>query len=227
MKERNKKRKSICLNGNEEGLYDKIKKNIEILRDYRREKMFSHERYMNILGENAKMCVKLHESLKSRGHPPIHYQCMMKNRGTLSNDSFEFYYHLHPQEDLIEFINNPMVVSEQTKPDVTMGEVFDFKVYSQRWGHYDWYKITRNADGWYVKFIAINGQCDRRGNPFLYKNFDQDMIAYVETDVESLMSSIWIRAEGGETKDKIQDYLNKVAEWVSLCEKSRPKGIDV
>ena len=219
-------KESIQLISEEKELFEKIEDNIKKCRE-RFEKDVSREEIINTIEKNAKLCVKLHMSLKKRGFPPIHSKYMIKNRGTLTSESFEFYNHFHPQEDLVKFIKNPTANTVDIKPDVTMGEKFSFKVYSKRWGHYDTYNLKRNADGWYVSFISIKGQCDSCGEPYLYKNFHQDWIACPKEEIKSLLSSIWARAENGASKETVQKYLDEVADYVSNCERNKPDHIHV
>ena len=218
--------KNIQLTQKEKEIFDRLKFNVEKCRKHFEEYTVP-KTISSIITESAKLCVKLHMSLKKRGVPPIHSKYMIKNRGTLTSESFEFYNHFHPQEDLLKFIQNPMSNRIGIKPDVTMGLEFKFKVYSKRWGHYDTYNLKRNADGWYVSFITIKGQCDFNGEPYLYKNFDQDWIAHPKEEVKSLLSSIWTRAEEGASKETVQGYLDEVAEYVSTCEKEKPDHIHV
>lgn len=152
---------------------------------------------------------------------------MIKNRGTLTSDSFEFYNHFHPQEDLLKFIENPNANKLGTKPDVTMDKEFSLPIYTRRWDHNDIYTVKRNADGWYISFFGIQGQCDTSGDPYLYKNLDQDLVSYSKKNISSLMRSIWARAEEGALEEEVQRYLNQVAEYIRICEQSYPKEIDV
>ena len=218
----------------EQSYYDTLSLNVERLKDNRytsrnvpQDQEINRKQALQIIEENAHICVKLHNSLKNRGIPPIHSKYMIRNRETLTSDSFEFYNHFHPQEDLLKFIQNPNTNKLGMAPDVTMGEEFDLKIYTRRWGHYDPYKCKRNADGWHISFFVIEGQCDKGGDPYLYKNLDQDCVSYSKKDIKSLLSSIWTRAENGASKQKVQEYLNKVAEYIRTCEENYPEDIDV
>jgi len=104
-----------------------------------------------------------------------------------------------------------------------MNEEFEFKVYSNRWGHYDKYTLTRTKRGWYVKHLTINGDSDPEGKPYLIENFKQDNISY-PSGLPSMLGSIWRHAdEEGLSKEQIQEKINKLAEWVSNCEKAKPR----
>ena len=103
-----------------------------------------------------------------------------------------------------------------------MHEQLDFKVYSRRWDKYDTYKFTRIPTGWDVRHIAINGKCDKQGNPYLYKNFRQDFISYPQ-DLPDLLEILWDAAEKNNlTKKELQERINDLANWVSKCEHTHP-----
>lgn len=219
--------KSIELNEEEKNLKDQIEKNLSKLRNYYKSLCsdIPREDARQIISDNANICLQLHKILKKKGHPPIHSKYMIRNRKVLTSESFEFYDHFHPQEDLIKFIEDPEANVRETNPeDTTMGKTFDFSVYSRRWGHNDCYQLKRNVDGWYISFLSHNGQCDCSGNPYLYKNLEHDFISY-PLDLHSYISSIWSHAENGESFDVIQCKLKKVANWVSNCERSAPANI--
>ncbi|KKL94059.1 hypothetical protein LCGC14_1868490, partial [marine sediment metagenome] len=64
------------------------------------------------------------------------------------------------------------------------------RIFSERWdgitgkgaerssSNWDEYKIKRVKSGWYIEHIVINGECDKSGEPFLFKNLRQDFISY-------------------------------------------------
>lgn len=105
--------------------------------------------------------------------------------------------------------------------DQTIGDEFTFVVYSRRWGHDDTYRIRRIADGWEVLHISIGGPCDKRGEPYLFKNFQQDSIRY-PGDVGLRMESLWERAHSqGLSREEVQAGLNEIAQAVVATEKKR------
>jgi len=69
---------------------------------------------------------------------------MIKNRNCQPDDP-EFYNHIHPIEDLLAFIKNP--TANDDPKDITLNHEFDFKVYTNRWGHADTYKLSRIKRG--------------------------------------------------------------------------------
>ena len=216
--------KPITLSPKERRLKEKIKNTLDLF--WKPSGEFSPpENGIERIAQNAKLCLELHRILKANGHPPVHSKYMLANRRVATSESIEFYNHIHPQQDLIAFIDDPLAnVRNTNKPDVTMGKTFCFNVYSRRWGHDDRYQIRRIAEGWYIEHIGINGECDHEGNPYLYDNFRQDYISY-PADICHYMSSIWTRADEGASFDEIQEMLDKIAKWISDTEKSSPDNI--
>ncbi len=99
---------------------------------------------------------------------------------------------------------------------------YRFEVYSRRWGRRDTYRIKLTATGWNVSHIAINGDCDKEGERFLFLNFRQDYIDY-PYKVGRYMEKIWERAHHDNLPiAKIQEMLQAVADWVSLTEENAP-----
>ena len=212
---------SFKLTKEEKETKNKIERNIKYIQDLHKKS----EHDFTKVKENAKLCLELHRSLKRRGVPPIHSKHMIENRRVSTSDSLEFYEHLHPQEDLIKFTKDTTANTKNSnKKDVTLGKEFKFLVYSKRWGHKDCYTIKRNIGGWHISFVSTQGQCDHGGDPYLFENLRHDSIGYPNT-LESYMYSVWSRADNGATYKEVQEMLNKIAEWVSLCEESTPEGI--
>ena len=173
----------------------------------------------DLIPEMAPMAHELHMSLKDSGTEPKHHRYMYENRRVLPDDP-EFYAHIHPVQDLLAFIDD--VNANDDPVDVTIGEEFEFKVWSNRWGHYDQYRITRTGTGWRVEHIVINGDCDKTADPFLYANFDQDSINYPH-DLGFYMELLWEKAhDEGLLKKQVQAGLNDLAEWVSIVERATP-----
>ena len=146
---------------------------------------------------------------------------MIRNRGC-EPDTKEFYRHIHPVQDLIRYIGDDSANDDPA--DQTLGAEFKFRIYSQRWGHPDQYTLIRNAQGWELHHIAINGQCDSRGHPYLYQNFEQDSICYPNM-LPAFMERLWLAAaERGLSFDEVQTALSELADWVSTCERATPSG---
>lgn len=88
---------------------------------------------------------------------------------------------------------------------------FEFIVYSKRWGHNDTYHVKLTSTGWHVDHIAINGDCDPSGKPYLFENLEQDSIQH-PANLGSQMSTLWQRATSGKfTPAEIQEQLELIA----------------
>lgn len=96
-----------------------------------------------------------------------------------------------------------------------------FNVYTRRWGHEDCYKIIRTDTGWYCKFSAINGDCNRNGRGALQQNLNHDCVFYPREGIEYAMLKLWDEANRGIIDLEIlSERLQQVAEWISISEKS-------
>ena len=101
----------------------------------------------------------------------------------------------------------------------------ELEVYSRRWGHTDRYKISKTANGWYVDHERIKGECDETGEPYLFKNIDQDGINYPK-DLGGYME--WLLDESTKknmSEEEIQEQLDLIGEWIQITEKASPGGI--
>jgi hypothetical protein len=99
----------------------------------------------------------------------------------------------------------------------------EFKVCSRRWGHFDNYTIQKTANGWWISHLTISGDCNKKGKPYLYNNFDQDGINY-PADLGGYLEYLWEKADSENWSDtKIQPKLNILARWVSKTEFSSPR----
>jgi hypothetical protein len=146
---------------------------------------------------------------------------MIKNR-ELPSDHPDFYMHFHPLEDLLKFLEDEH--ANDDPQDQTIGVTFTFRVFSNRWGHDDTYKVQRTKDGWHVAHLMINGPCDRGGHLILFQNFRQDSIHYPE-GLDGWMEWLWTQAaENGLSETQVQAALQQLADWVSNTEKNRPSG---
>jgi hypothetical protein len=201
------------------------------LRDYIQERMtkadkaFHEGRFGNDLNqwilEAGDKAHELHLSLKEHGHEPRHHAYMIENREMPADDP-EFYMHYHPLEDLLKFLDNPHANDDPI--DRTLDADFTFRVYSNRWGRDDTYRLKRTETGWEVEHLLIGGPCDKGGKPFLYQNFRQDHIQH-PAELSGWMEWLWEKAaEQGLPHETVQESLQELADWVSEVERSRPSG---
>ena len=170
------------------------------------------------LREMRDLAVRLHNSLRDHGHNPVHHGYMIENRGVQPDDP-EFYFHIHPIEDLIRFTHDPHANDDPA--DITIDVEFTFRVFSRRWGHEDPYRITRTASGWYLKGLS-EGPCDKAGHPVLWAALRHDSIQYPR-DTGDWLEWLWEKAKDqGLSREQVQQGLDDVAQWVNLTERSTP-----
>jgi len=210
----------VILNEEQKKLRETIEKNLKLLRDDiqggsklswpQKEKIY------------VKMSAAAHQLHMSLDPMPKHHRYMIENRG-IGHEDPEFYYHIHPVEDLLDYLDD--IHANDDPEDQTIGHKFKFKVYSRRWGHADTYYITRNEDGWFCEFNAYSAQGDKSADPILYTILIHDSISYPR-DLPDFMDWLWNQAhQEGLKHEEVQKALDELAEWVSLCERNVPRGI--
>ena len=92
----------------------------------------------------------------------------------------------------------------------------------KRRGHYDAYEIKRNQRGWYVGFLSIGGQCNTRGEPYLFENLNHDSVNYPES-LGDYMDYLW-RESKNKDERWIQQKLNVISKWISDVERTSPES---
>lgn len=204
---------------------EKIKNRIQELYDEAmkyfegKSKEIPANRMESIIDELGHLGHKLHVQLDPK---PKHHKYMIENSGMQPEDP-NFYYHIHPIEDLLKYLKD--IHANDDPEDITLDEKFDFKVYTRRWGHDDLYTITRNKDGWFISHLSHQGQGGKNAEPILSYILRHDSVSYPR-NLADVMEDIWMRAEDeGLTKEKVQEMLNQVAEWVSIVEQNYPDNI--
>lgn len=211
---------SIELTEDEKSLREEILEQLKtvnyLLRNYRMDNEVQD--LIKKMGNNAH---RLHMSLKENGYNPQHHEYMIKNREAEPEDPL-FYMHIHPVEDLLKYIDDPH--ANDDPKDQTIGQEFEFRIYSRRWGREDTYRIRRTEEGWDVLPISIGGPCDKGGQPFLFKKLHQDFIRY-PYGLDGWLEWLWEQAAyKGLSKNEVQTELNELANWVNSTEKNAPSG---
>ncbi len=201
-------------------LRGKIEKLLKLLKDdLCSEAELSWSEKQNIYSEMSKAAHQLHMSLESK---PKHHCYMIENRG-VDPDDIEFYYHIHPVEDLLAYLDDTH--ANDDPEDQTIGHKFKLRVFCQKWGYKDTYCLTRNVNGWFCEFNTHNGQGDKSAGPILYQILEHDSISYPH-DLPRFMSWLWMQAyEKGLCHGDVQKALDDLADWISHCEKCVPHGI--
>ncbi|WNB93421.1 hypothetical protein [Bacillus sp. NEB1478] len=209
----------VDLNPNQQELRNKIESYLKVLKDDIPKNELTHEETKEIFDNMAKLAHELHMQLEPK---PKHHKYMIENRGLLP-DHPDFYRHIHPTEDLIDYLDNTH--ANDDPEDVTIGNTFNLKIFSKRWGHDDLYKLVRTPEGWNFSFLSYDGPCDKQGIPFLYKALKHDSISY-PIDLPGFLEWLWDQAEEqGLSKDEVQSAMDDISEWIRVCEVNTPRGI--
>lgn len=109
--------------------------------------------------------------------------------------------------------------------DDNLKRKMDFRVYSNRWGHYDTYRITRTMFGWDVTHISINGPSLKDGSGCITENLKHDSIFYPKYGVQEAFEILWEKADSTHNyEERLQEKLQDIADWISETEKARSTG---
>lgn len=162
----------------------------------------------------------LHMQLEPK---PKHHRYMIQNRG-MEADHPDFYNHIHPVEDLLDYLEDTSANDDPI--DHTIGDKFDFQVYSNRWGHKDRYELIRTKKGWHISQLSYNGEdILYEGMKVLYGAMEHDGISFPR-NVSNYMDSIWYLAqEQGLKHEQVQEMLDRVADWISQTEMNAPREL--
>lgn len=216
--------KPVVLNESEKALKEDLRIICEDVWKYFEDEDTKYDRqeFSRLYSTMAQKAHQLHMSLEKRGVIVKHHSYMLQNRGC-SPETVEFYEHIHPVEDLLDFIDDDEANDDPI--DSTIGGEFKLKIYTRRWGKMDCYRIKRTESGWHISFLSYSGDCTKDGYPILYKALDHDGVCYPK-QTSIFLEWLWDKAkEDGLTKEQVQEALNDIGKWISECEKSIPKGI--
>ena len=177
---------------------------------------YSEDRYEKIFNEVKEIIPIIHW-----GRLPIFNKYLLYNRERDPElEMIEYYNHPDCLKDLLNEEKNKRIILSN-KSDDTLDKEIPFKVYTRRWGHEDTYSIKRTVNGWYCKYIAIRGECEKNGEGGLFKNLDHDSIFYPKEGVAYAMERLWEEADEGEIDfEELSKKLQQIADWISVVEKS-------
>jgi hypothetical protein len=175
---------------------------------------------MRLLGE---LGAELHAILTARGHEPKHRKTLVQNR-RLAPGTVEFYTHVHAAESLLRFIENPAANDDPV--DLTIGSQFKLRVYSRRWSDHQFIHVTRTPTGWDFRYVAeVSAGRDAtvagKEKTGLLELLEQELIEY-PAGLPGYFRELWDAAFGGLNHQQVQDAINALGDWVSLCEQSSP-----
>ena len=101
----------------------------------------------------------------------------------------------------------------------------ELEICSRRWGHNDTYIVNKTSIGWRITHLAIGGDCDKRGHPYLFENLDHDGINYPES-IGGYVEWLWEQSEERNmSDDEIQENLDILGRWIQQVERSSPRGL--
>jgi hypothetical protein len=203
------------LNDEQKKLREIIEENLKIAKDWQNQSKEAVEIAFK------KMSAAAHELHMQLNPKPKHHRYMIENRGMDPEDP-EFYNHIHPVEDLLAYLDDTSANDDPI--DQTLGDKFTLRIYTNRWGHYDVYHLTRTEKGWYSEFHTYSGEDDinKSGMKNLIAIMKHDSVSFPR-DVDYYFSSIWQRAKDeGLSHEQVQEMLDRVAEWISETEKNAP-----
>ncbi|WP_282127003.1 hypothetical protein [Marinifilum flexuosum] len=151
---------------------------------------------------------------------PIYSDLMITNRDVSpEGDLRDYYNHYHSLEDLYSVCKGKEENWRTLKGDINLNKELVFKVYTNRWGHEDHYKVERTYEGWNVININVGGSGSKSGSTFI-DCFNQDYVNYPK-DFKYIIERLWELADTNEMKvQELQDKLDDVAKLVSMVEKT-------
>lgn len=174
------------------------------------------------LDQVADTAHELHMSLVKSGHPPRHRRNMLENREVEPTER-KFYWHLHPAEDLLAFIDDENANDDPV--DTTIGSSFEMRVFTRRWGHDDRYTLKRTEQGWNVDSGIYKGVCNKEGGPTLFQALRHDGVQYPH-QLPLFLEYLWNEArDSGLKEDQVQEAIHEIGVWISVTERSVPRGI--
>lgn len=155
------------------------------------------------------------------GQLPILNKWLMINSGQIPEENIvDFYDHYHMLSAIMRDIQGDS--EKMTRQgDKTLNQELTFSIFTRRHHCYDRNRICRTVDGWFVRYISINGSCEKDGSGALIANLEHDCVFYPEDGFKHAMTELWNQAEEGELEiEQLQERLQQVADWISVVERA-------
>ncbi|WHX62780.1 hypothetical protein [Peribacillus frigoritolerans] len=164
------------------------------------------------------------------GEKNVNGEVLEENVEAVKEYATSFGYELRSQVT----INVPVKHYEQTKAKdyksffptqnknlQNIGEEFKLSLYSQRWGHNDFYTLTKTEEGWNVTTNKLkNAKGDKHAGPHIENALTGESISF-PSDIGYFLSDIW-DASQTKSKEEVQSYFYELSEWISTTEKTKP-----
>lgn len=177
----------------------------------------NEDKIKETMSEATDIAKKLHWK-----YMPIYKEQYISNNGYIPEEQPEIYYnHFHAIEDLYRYIyTDDKVDWKSVDGDVNLDVDMTFKIYTTRWGHYDYYSIKRTVTGWYLSGLpAGTGECQKDGNGALIKALEHDSVCYPEEGLKYAMDLLWNEADTTEMRlETLQSRLDDISEWIKAVE---------
>ena len=133
----------------------------------------------------------------------------------------EFFNHIHILEDLYNNLRNTKHYSK--KGDENLNKKIEFKIFTKRWGHDDFYSIERIKDGWRVYGFTIF-ETDKKASDLIKHILEHDSVIY-PYNLETIFESLWKNADEEMDFNTLKSCINNLFAWISTIEYKTPKCI--
>jgi hypothetical protein len=100
---------------------------------------------------------------------------------------------------------------------------FRVDIFIRKLKHYETFLIEPTKTGWNVKNFP-NGRSDPNGQGGMIMQLDRNFVNF-PPQTGDYLEWLWHQIQSGEINEheEIQQKLNDLAGWVSICEKATPK----
>ena len=181
---------------------------------------FTHNTNKEDYNQNLKKTIELIKKLHWK-YLPIYKEQYICNNGYIPEDTECYYNHFHAIEDLYWHIFTDKNISWKSKDgDINLEIDFELKIYTNRWGHYDYYDMKRTVDGWYIKGLpAGTGECEKDGKGAFTNLLEHDFVCYPKDGVLYALEELWKEADTTDmTVEALQEKIRDLSEWIKQVE---------
>lgn len=183
------------------------------------------------------------------GKLPIFNKHLLYNRNLDPEiNTMQFYDHPDCLKALLnEIRDNGIFLTNQS--DLSLNKVIHFNIYNRRWGHPDFYCISRTMTGWICSsMFARSEECDKDGTYFfdsdsssesktddingpLFESLEHDSVFFPKDGVQYALRKLWDDADDGKIDiGELTKRMQELADWISAVERvvgeTQPKWVD-